>query len=47
MNLNDTLLVSDIHLGSSITRLKELRSLLDLENYKKLILLGDIFEELN
>lgn len=47
MNLNDTLVVSDIHLGSSITRLKELHQVLDRRDYKRLILLGDIFEELN
>jgi len=42
-----TLIVSDFHLGSRVSRSKELTELLMNFRFKKLILLGDIFENLN
>ncbi|MFA5870672.1 MAG: UDP-2,3-diacylglucosamine diphosphatase [Candidatus Paceibacterota bacterium] len=42
-----TLIISDIHLGSSVSRTKELLKLLNTETYKTLILNGDIFDDLD
>jgi len=42
-----TMIVSDIHLGSRVSRTSELLKLLKSYSFKKLILLGDIFEHLN
>jgi len=42
-----TLIVSDIHLGSSVSRTKRLLELLNTETYKTLILNGDIFDDLD
>ncbi|MEA3273204.1 MAG: UDP-2,3-diacylglucosamine diphosphatase [Patescibacteria group bacterium] len=42
-----TMIVSDIHLGSRVSRSNELLKLLKSYSFKKLILLGDIFEHLN
>jgi len=42
-----TMIVSDIHLGSRVSRASELLKLLKRYSFKKLILLGDIFEHLN
>lgn len=42
-----TLIVSDIHLGSSVSRTKKLLELLNTETYKTLILNGDIFDDLD
>lgn len=42
-----TLIVSDIHLGSSVSRASKLLELLNTEQYKRLILNGDIFDDLN
>lgn len=47
MSTVNTLVVSDIHLGSVITRVSELYKILSYWKYKRLILLGDIFENLN
>jgi len=42
-----TLILSDFHLGSRVSRSKEIYELLKDFKFKKLILLGDIFESLN
>lgn len=42
-----TLIISDLHLGSSVSRSKEAIEFLNKIKFKKLILLGDIFESLN
>ena len=42
-----TLIVSDFHLGSKVSRSGAIKDLLDHFEFKKLILLGDIFESLN
>lgn len=47
MSSTNTLVVSDIHLGSMITRVNELYEILNTWKYKRLILLGDIFENLD
>ena len=43
----DTLLLSDIHLGSDISRARDALALLKSSTYRRLILLGDIFSDLN
>jgi hypothetical protein len=43
----DTLLLSDIHLGSDISRARDAVALLQSCNFRRLILLGDIFSDLN
>ena len=43
----DVILVSDIHLGSETSHAKELRSMLETYEFKKLILLGDVFQDIN
>ncbi len=43
----DTLIISDVHLGSEISRAKDALSLLKSTNFRRLILLGDIFNDLN
>jgi len=43
----DTMIVSDIHLGSSLSRAKELLTVLKRYRFNRLILLGDIFVDLN
>ncbi|MEA2715351.1 MAG: hypothetical protein QOG91_379 [Candidatus Parcubacteria bacterium] len=40
----DTLIVSDLHLGSFVSRAKELSDLLTTHTFKRLILLGDVFD---
>jgi len=42
-----TIIVSDIHLGSSLSRAKELTKLLKECSFRRLILLGDIFDDMN
>lgn len=42
-----TLIVSDVHLGSSVSRAKKLEETLREWRFKKLVLLGDIFDDLN
>jgi UDP-2,3-diacylglucosamine pyrophosphatase LpxH len=42
-----TLILSDFHLGSIVSRSKKISELLREYDFKKLILLGDIFENLN
>lgn len=43
----DTLIVSDVHLGSPLSMARELYHLLNTSTFKRLILLGDIFSDLN
>jgi len=43
----DTLLLSDVHLGSDISRARDALSVLHSCSYRRLILLGDIFSDLN
>jgi len=43
----DTLLLSDLHLGSELSRAREALELLQTVRYRRLILLGDIFADLN
>jgi UDP-2,3-diacylglucosamine pyrophosphatase LpxH len=43
----DTLILSDLHLGSEMSRAREATRLLQENCYRRLILLGDIFADLN
>ena len=43
----DTLIISDLHLGSEVCRAKELVRTLKEWDYRRLVLLGDIFDDLN
>ncbi|HEY7098559.1 MAG TPA: UDP-2,3-diacylglucosamine diphosphatase [Terriglobales bacterium] len=43
----DTLILSDLHLGSELSRARDARNLLENISFKRLILLGDIFSDLN
>lgn len=43
----DTVIVSDIHLGSEMSRARDALELLRSLQYQRLILLGDIFSDLN
>ncbi len=43
----DTLILSDVHLGSEISRAKDALELLKSASFRRLILLGDIFNDLN
>lgn len=43
----DTLIVSDVHLGSEVSRARDALELLQSLSYRRLILLGDIFSDLN
>lgn len=43
----DTLIISDIHLGSEISRARDAMCLLKSTTFRRLILLGDIFNDLN
>ena len=43
----DTLILSDVHLGSEISRAKDALDLLKSTTFRRLILLGDIFNDLN
>jgi UDP-2,3-diacylglucosamine pyrophosphatase LpxH len=47
MSSANTIIVSDIHLGSELSRVPELIKVLDSWTYERLILLGDIFDNLN
>jgi UDP-2,3-diacylglucosamine pyrophosphatase LpxH len=46
-NKFDDLIISDVHLGSEVSRAKEALALLKRTKFKRLILLGDIFDDLN
>ena len=43
----DTLIISDIHLGSDVSRSREALKMLKSYSFKRLILNGDVFEDLN
>jgi UDP-2,3-diacylglucosamine pyrophosphatase LpxH len=43
----DTLLLSDVHLGSDVSRAQDALDLLQSLSFRRLILLGDIFSDLN
>jgi UDP-2,3-diacylglucosamine pyrophosphatase LpxH len=43
----DTLILSDLHLGSEISRANQATRMLRENRYRRLILLGDIFSDLN
>jgi len=43
----DTLILSDLHLGAEMSRAREALRLLQEKTYRRLILLGDIFADLN
>lgn len=43
----DTMIISDIHLGSEVCRSHELLKLLKSYSFKRLILNGDVFDDLN
>ncbi|MBV8205650.1 MAG: UDP-2,3-diacylglucosamine diphosphatase [Acidobacteria bacterium] len=43
----DTLVISDVHLGSDVSRAREATRLLQIATFRRLILLGDIFCDLN
>ncbi len=46
-NSTHTLIISDLHLGSKVSRPRAVAKLLENFKFKKLILLGDVFESLN
>jgi UDP-2,3-diacylglucosamine pyrophosphatase LpxH len=43
----DTLILSDVHLGSDVSRAREATMLLAETSFRRLVLLGDIFSDLN
>src|ERR1035438_6180111 len=43
----DTLILSDLHLGSDVSRAHDATSMLKHSRFRRLILLGDIFSDLN
>lgn len=43
----DTLILSDVHLGSELSRAREAAALLSETSFRRLVLLGDIFSDLN
>lgn len=43
----DTLILSDLHLGSEISRAQDAKRMLRQNTFRRLILLGDIFSDLN
>jgi len=43
----DTLILSDLHLGSELSRAHDARAMLAQHAFRRLILLGDIFSDLN
>jgi UDP-2,3-diacylglucosamine pyrophosphatase LpxH len=43
----ETVIVSDVHLGSAVSRAKDLLEVLQAHRFRRLILLGDIFSDLN
>jgi len=42
-----TLIISDLHLGSAVSQAKKVEEMLRSKNFRKLILLGDIFDSLD
>ncbi|MGQ0793866.1 MAG: UDP-2,3-diacylglucosamine diphosphatase [Deltaproteobacteria bacterium] len=47
LSQTDTIIVSDIHLGSDLSRAEELKLVLESWTFERLILLGDVFDSLN
>ena len=45
--IRDTLILSDLHLGADMSRAREALHVLQENQYRRLILLGDIFADLN
>jgi len=45
--IHDTLILSDLHLGADMSRAREALRVLQQNQYRRLILLGDIFADLN
>jgi metallophosphoesterase superfamily enzyme len=45
--LVDTIIISDIHLGSDVARSREVLELLRSYRFRRLILNGDVFDDLN
>ncbi len=43
----DTLILSDVHLGSEMSRAQDALDVLESHSYRRLVLLGDIFSDLN
>ena len=43
----DTLILSDLHLGSELSRARDALDVLQSHSYRRLVLLGDIFSDLN
>ena len=43
----DTIILSDIHLGSEVSRAQDALDVLQAYSYRRLVLLGDIFSDLN
>jgi UDP-2,3-diacylglucosamine pyrophosphatase LpxH len=43
----DTLLISDVHLGSEVSRARDALDLIQSLNFRRLVLLGDIFSDLD
>ena len=43
----DTLILSDVHLGSEMSRAQDALDVLQSHSYRRLVLLGDIFSDLN
>ncbi len=43
----DTLILSDVHLGSELSRAEDATHMLKQNRFRRLILLGDIFSDLN
>jgi len=47
LNKVDTIIISDVHLGSEVARPKQIVEMLSQYTFNRLILLGDIFDNLN
>ena len=45
--MTDTLILSDLHLGSDVSHAREAIRMLETQSFQRLILLGDIFSDLN
>jgi metallophosphoesterase superfamily enzyme len=45
--VHDTLILSDVHLGAEISRARAATAMLKENSFRRLILLGDIFADLN
>jgi UDP-2,3-diacylglucosamine pyrophosphatase LpxH len=43
----DTLILSDLHLGSELSRARDAMAVLESHRFRRLVLLGDIFADLN